>query len=240
MRKKSSKRLTVAGVVALVVVGSGWYCWHKDIQFKVIPREFAAVEKGQVYRSGLIHPKIMRKILAENDIQVIVSLSGRYRFEEAIAGELGIELIQYKLEGDGSGDINCYAETIEHIVKAKKARKPILVHCAAGTMRTGAAVAFYRLLVLEERDNKRIVCELRKHGWRTKKVWLPDYVNRNMYGLALILIDRGIIDEVPNPIPQIQSRNATTFSLEELKAMRAATTSIEIDTKADEVLSKIN
>ena len=63
----------------------------------------------------------------------------------------------YKLEGDGSGDINFYAETIEHIVEAKEAEKPILVHCAAGTMRTGAAVAFYRLLVLEEDDNKRIL-----------------------------------------------------------------------------------
>lgn len=227
MKKKRSNRFNIILTIVLITVGVGWRYWHKDLRHKVIPRRFAAVEQGQVYRSGLIHPRILRKVLEKNDIQMIVSLRGRYKHEEAVARELGIELKQYRLDGDGSGDITYYANTIEHIVQAKEAGKPILVHCAAGTMRTGAAIAFYRMLVLGERDNRRILREMKKHGWRTKKTHLPNYVNRNMYRLAAILRDRGVIDEIPNPIPQIESRGATTYNLDQLQTMDSAAESIE-------------
>ncbi len=232
MKKKRSKRFNIILTVVLVAVGAGWRYWHKDLRFKVIPRRFAAVEQGQVYRSGLIHPRILRKVLKANDIQIIVSLNGGYKPEEAAAEELGIELKQYRLDGDGSGDITCYANTIEHIVRAKEAGKPILVHCAAGTMRTGAAIAFYRMLVLGQRDNRRILREWKKHGWKTNKTHLPNYVNRNMYRLASILRDRGIIDEIPNPIPQIESRRATTYNFDQLQTMDSATEPIETATTA--------
>ncbi len=227
MEKKRSDKFNVILIIVLVTVGVGWRYWHKELRYKVIPREFAAVEQGQVYRSGLIHPRILRKVLEKNDIQMIVSLRGRYKHEEAVARELGIELKQYRLDGDGSGDITYYANTLEHIVRAKEAGRPILVHCAAGTMRTGAAIAFYRMLVLGERDNGRILREMKKHGWRTKKTHLPNYVNRNMYRLASILRGRGIIDEIPNPIPQIESRRVTTYGFEELQTMESAAESIE-------------
>ncbi len=227
MEKKRSNRFNIILTIVLVTVGVGWRYWHKDLRHKVIPREFAAVEQGQVYRSGIIHPRILRKVLEKNDIQMIVSLNGSYKPEEAVAQELGIELKQYRLDGDGSGDITYYANTLEHIVRAKEAGKPILVHCAAGTMRTGAAIAFYRMLVLGERDNRRILREMKKHGWRTKKTDLPNYVNRNMYRLAAILRDRGVIDEIPNPIPQIESRGATTYNLDQLQTMDSTAESIE-------------
>ncbi len=230
MEKKRSNKFNIILTIVLVTVGVGWRYWHKDLRHKVIPRRFSAVEQGQVYRSGCIHPRILRKVLEKNDIQMIVSLNGRYKHEEAVAEELGIELKQYRLDGDGSGDITYYANTLEHIVRAKEAGKPILVHCAAGTMRTGAAIAFYRMLVLGERDNRRILREMKKHGWRTKQTDLPNYVNRNMYRLAAILRDRGVIDEIPNPIPQIESRGATTYNFDQLQTMDSPAEPIETAT----------
>jgi len=217
IKKARSHKLTVIVIVLIAGAVAGWRYWDKQLRDKIIPRQFAAVEQGQVYRSGCIHPRLIRKVIEENDIEVIVSLMGQYRPEEAAARELGIELKQYRLDGDGSGDIVLYANAIEHIVRAKEQGKPVLVHCSAGTMRTGAAVAFYRMLVLGQRDNGRIVGEMKKHGWKTRKIHLPDYINRHMYALAAILKDRGVIDKIPNPIPQIESRGATIYTIEELQ-----------------------
>jgi hypothetical protein len=217
IKKARSHKLTVTVIVLIAGAVAGWRYWDKQLRDKIIPRQFAAVEQGQVYRSGCIHPRLIRKVIEENDIEVIVSLMGQYRPEEAAARELGIELKQYRLDGDGGGDIVLYANAIEHIVRAKEQGKPVLVHCSAGTMRTGAAVAFYRMLVLGQRDNGRIVGEMKKHGWKTRKIHLPDYINRHMYALAAILKDRGVIDKIPNPIPQIESRGATIYTIEELQ-----------------------
>lgn len=225
MGKPRANRWIVIFIVVLIVAG-GWRYWHKQLRHRVIPRRFGVVEHGQVYRSGKIHPQLIRKVIEKNGIDVIVGLSGRYEPEAAVAEELDLEANWYHLHGDGTGDIRVYADAIENIVEATGQGKAVLVHCSAGTMRTGAAVAFYRMLVQGQCDSRRIVEEMKKYDWKTKDSVLPSYVNRNIYTLAVMLKARGVIDEIPNPIPQIESKGAKTYSLEELRNLDSAAASV--------------
>lgn len=221
MKKRGSHRWIVILIIVLVVAG-GWRYWHKQLRHRLIPRRFGVVEQGQLYRSGKIHPELIRRVVEKNGIDVIVSLSGSYEPDEMVAEELGLELHQYRLHGDGTGDIRVYADAIENIVEATEQEKAVLVHCSAGTMRTGAAVAFYRMLIQGCRDSGAILEEMRKYDWKTKKTVLPEYVNRNMYTLARILKARGIIDETPEPIPQLECKGVRTYSFDELRMMDRA------------------
>jgi len=236
MKRNGSNRLTTIIIIVLVVAG-GWRYWHKQIRPRVIPRRFGVVEQGQLYRSGKIHPRLLRKVVEKNGIEAIVSLSGRYEPDEIVAEELSLELSQYYLFGDGTGDIRVYADAIEDIVRANNRGKPVLVHCAAGTMRTGAAVAFYRMLVQGQQDSELILRELKKYDWKTKQNMLPQYVNRNMYTLARILKDRGVIRAIPDPIPQLKAEGVRIYSFDELRALDTSLSSERIAQPAQEAFS---
>ena len=75
------------------------------------------------------------------------------------------------MTGDGFGQESQFRE----VLKAcdDPARRPVLVHCARGTCRTGASVALYRF----ERDGWTIAdvsAEMRRQSYRDG--WLPGYV----------------------------------------------------------------
>jgi hypothetical protein len=79
------------------------------------------------------------------------------------------------MPGDGFGEEWQFREILEVIDDEQ--RRPVLVHCARGTCRTGAAVAMYRL----ERDGwmlEDVANEMRRQTYRYG--WLPGYV----YALA--------------------------------------------------------
>jgi len=81
--------------------------------------------------------------------------------------------------------------------------KPVLVHCAAGTQRTGGVVAFYRLLV-ERKSPEFTFAEMRQYNYdpqRSPK--LLKYVNDHIAEVAEDLVRDRIIDRAPDPLPRL-------------------------------------
>jgi protein tyrosine/serine phosphatase len=203
----TQKRLIQRIVLAAVIIGGGIWLWHDVIQDRVIPKRWGCVEQGAIYRSGELSPALIERTLRKNDIQVIVSLTGEkpddpdQNAERQAAKELGIELLRFGLGGDGTGDIEHYAQAIAHIVKAKQEGKAVQVHCAAGTQRTGGVIACYRLLVRGDPKDD-VLREMRSYDWDPQdNPKLVPYVNENMPTLAARLVELGVIESVPDPLP---------------------------------------
>jgi protein tyrosine phosphatase (PTP) superfamily phosphohydrolase (DUF442 family) len=199
------KRLPVVVLAACLLGGAGWF-WEDVAKDRLIPKRWATVEEGRIYRSGQLSAALVRKMLVRHGIKVIVSLTGEIphdpdqEAEKKAAEELGIELLRLPLSGDGTGDVHRYAEAVAAIVEAKRQARPVLVHCAAGAQRTGGVIACYRLLV-EGRPPAYVLKEMGRCGWKPKDTALPAYLNQNLGTIAALLCDKGIIEAVPDPLP---------------------------------------
>ena len=207
LMKNTQKQMIQRIVLAVVIFGGGFWLWHDVIEDRVIPKRWGCVEQGAIYRSGMLSSALIKRTLEKNDIEVIISLTGEkpedpdHIAEVQTARELGIELLRFGLGGDGTGDIENYALAIAAIVKAKAEGKPVQVHCAAGTQRTGGVVACYRLLVKGDAKDD-VLREMRSYDWDPKdNPKLVPYINENMHRLATRLVELGVIQSVPDPLP---------------------------------------
>ena len=205
---RSRQKLVWLVASTVLVLGTGVWVWKEIIEDRLLPKRWGVVAEGAIYRSGQIHANLIERMLRRHHILAIVDLTGlkpgdkNQQAEERAAAKLGIDHQRYPLLGDGTGDIHNYARVIAAIVRAKAAGKPVLVHCAAGSQRTGGAIAFYRLLV-ERRAPSSVYRELRRYGWKPSNRALLDYVNGHMGDLAQLLVDMGAIQDVPNPAPTL-------------------------------------
>jgi protein tyrosine/serine phosphatase len=121
-----------------------------------------------------------------------------------VAQAKGLRHLRFPLRGDATGPIDRYAGAVQGMVESEQAGRPVLVHCAAGSQRTGACVSFYRLLVCHD-PPESVYRELVSYGWDPKanKVLL-EYVNGHMHELAQLLVDRHTIDREPKPLPLLR------------------------------------
>jgi len=205
------------GPVALAALAVGGYfgLWQ-PLRKYIFPTNWGVVEEGRIYRSGLMKPNLVKRTLAEHNIRVIVALNGReaddpdQMAQEEAAKELNIEILRFPMRGNGTpGDANAadglrkYAGALAAVVKARRESKPVLIQCGAGTHRTGGIVATYRVLV-EKRPPSEAYAELRRYGWDPDKHQdLLKFLNPNMAELSKIMVEMGVIDRVPNPVPVI-------------------------------------
>lgn len=194
-------------MLAVVIIGGGIWLWHDVIQDRVIPKRWGCVEQGAIYRSGKLSAALIERTLKKNNIQVIVTLTGEkpgdpdHVAEIQTAEKLDIELLRFGLGGDGTGDIENYAQAITAIVQAKKEGKAVQVHCAAGSQRTGGVIACYRLLVKSD-PKEDVLREMRSYDWDPQdNPKLVPYVNENMHTLATRLVELGVLESVPDPLP---------------------------------------
>lgn len=197
-------------ILYVIILAGAIWTWEEVVKDRVIPKRWGVVEKGFVYRSGQLSSFLVKRTLENHGIKVIVSLTGRiaddkdYEAETNAAEELGIEVMRFPLSGDGTGDIAQYAGAVAAIIEARRVGRPVLVHCAAGAQRTGGAVAFYRLLV-EKRSPSFVVKEMARYGWDPKRdKVLLDYIDEHIGELAVMLKERGAIEEVPDPLPAVR------------------------------------
>ena len=209
-KKKRSRRL--AGLVlAACLVGGGVWFWEGVAKDRLLPKRWAVVEEGRIYRSGQLSAALVKKTLQRHGIKVIVALTGAMpndrdqAAEQRAADELGIELLRFPLKGDGTGEVSQYARAVAAVAEAKRQGKPVLVHCAAGAQRTGGVIACYQLLV-EHQSPADVVTEKRQHGWdpRDNPALLP-YLNQNLGEIAALLREQGIIESIPDPLPVLSA-----------------------------------
>jgi protein tyrosine phosphatase (PTP) superfamily phosphohydrolase (DUF442 family) len=207
------KRPLFVWPAGLILAGLlGWFvaahvgAW-KD---RLVPRKWRVVEPGQIYASGQIDRHLIRQILVDNHIKEIICLLGDDLIDPDVAAErqaaadLGIERHNYNLSGDGTGDIRQYADAVTELVAAQKAGRSVLVHCSSGAQRSNGTTYFYRVLIQHQDANQAAAEMLRNgHNPRENPLLIP-YLNEHMAEMAAILAQRGVIDQIPGPIPQIQ------------------------------------
>lgn len=192
-----------------VLAFAGFVIWWWQVgQDMLVPRNFGVVEPGRIYRSGQIDAFLIERTLDQNDVDVIIDLAadppGRRDpiVEAETAERLGIEKIDlWGLDGSGRGDIELYKRALDALIDRDQAGKIVLVHCSAGSQRTGGLFAYYRLLV-QGWPRTDAWDEYMDYRWRKPQTMrLPDYVNGHMREVAEFLAASGRIDAVPDPLP---------------------------------------
>ena len=112
---------------------------------QVLPKNFSVVKNGVLYRSGQLSSDHFAKLVALNGIKTVISLdTANDKRESAMATQLGIYFESFEMPGTGLGDPEEFHRFLE--IVAEPSSRPVLVHCAAGAKRTGAAVALYRMV----------------------------------------------------------------------------------------------
>ncbi|MEZ6242543.1 MAG: tyrosine-protein phosphatase [Phycisphaerales bacterium] len=191
--------LVIAGVIAL-----GVWAWTSNIAPDLHPKNFGVVDEGAVYRAGRLTPEAIREIVQTRGVRTIVDLGAHEsgsrgeRREERTAEALDVTLHHYPLFGDGQGDPNQYVRALR--VMTDPEAQPVLVHCAAGSERTGVAVALYRIIV-ENATLESAMDEAREyHHDPLKNPHLREMVETWREPIAQALHDGGTIPyEGPTP-----------------------------------------
>lgn len=140
-RRKLILCIVVLDLIALAVLA---YIFR----YTFLPKRFAEVEPG-LYRAGYCQPGPLSRIIREKKLRTILVLlndepdTQEQKDEEAVARREGVKLIRIGMPGDGTADFVLLEQAAAVI--ADPANRPVLVHCAAGVNRTGAAGAVYRM-----------------------------------------------------------------------------------------------
>jgi len=197
--------LIVSAALAVAIL-----TWKNYLEDRLVVKRFGVVEPGQIYRSGQISKWLIEPTLLKHDIGCIVNLNARsdtdphQKAETEAAEKHGIEMIRLPLRGDGTGEISRYADAIEKMVRSQQAGIPVLVHCSAGADRTGGVCFAFRTLI-QGWSAEKAQNEMYAYDWRNKKSNpLPEYYNSHVEELAGMLLVRGLINKLPDPMPKLK------------------------------------
>lgn len=135
MRARWTILLIAIGVASPII-------WHKQIQYRISPKNFGVVVPETLYRGADQHPNVLRDICEDNHIRTVIDLSGADPGEDEVCRALGIDRFNFSLPGDGRGDPVTWAAVLKLLSEPE--RQPVFVHCAAGAQRTTTAVMLYR------------------------------------------------------------------------------------------------
>lgn len=137
------------GLVLAVVAVAAWFSIDV-VAADVFGRRVHVVAPGEVVRSGKLRPAALKKLIEEQSIRTIVDLgafeegSGEDRLQQRVADAMGVTRYRFQLYGDTNGNPNHYANALR--IMRDPAMQPVLVHCGAGTERTGMCILYYRHL----------------------------------------------------------------------------------------------
>lgn len=160
--------------LAIALTGTGVaFGIHQYAETRVWER-FDTVKPGVLYRSGQLSTAQLREAIDRYGIRTVVNFQVRDRTlveEEALVQGMGLKFVNLPMPGDGFGEESQFREFLALVDDPEN--RPVLIHCAAGTCRTGAAVALYRF----ERDGWSIddvSDEMRRQAYDTG--WISGYV----------------------------------------------------------------
>lgn len=143
------KRKQVFVLAGLVLTGgaiAGFAVWARDWP----AHHFAVVEEGVLYRSGQPTAGGWQAIQDRYQIRTVVNLrrfrpdADWWKAETAFCRRSGIELVHLPIGPDGVTDEQ-WGRFLG--IVTDPSRQPVLVHCMAGSVRTGVMVAGYRIAV---------------------------------------------------------------------------------------------
>jgi protein tyrosine/serine phosphatase len=148
---KTPRKLPLVWWVVFVLVGWLVAANFKDVVwYNIFPKRFAVVSEGEIYRSGKLTTAALTRVVREHEIKTIVDLgaweegSRADLREQKTAESLGVDRVRLPgLSGDATGSLDSYAQALHLITDPDN--HPVLLHCGAGTERTGCVVALFRM-----------------------------------------------------------------------------------------------
>jgi len=201
------RRRLVLALCALLVIGFGGTIWWREGGKRLFfPRKWAEVEPG-LYRSGQIHRRLIEDVLREHRIELVVDLAPDEEgdldnaAEREVTARLGIPVLSLSLGGDGSGDPQDYVGALTTAVEAHRQGKHVLVHCEAGSERTGAFFLLYRTLVQGWSPADAIAEYASFRNRPIKRGSSTRYLDAHMAEIASGLVASGALGALPDPLP---------------------------------------
>jgi protein tyrosine phosphatase (PTP) superfamily phosphohydrolase (DUF442 family) len=167
------RRLLYGLIPLLALAGGGWLI-VLDRQGRLVWDHWDETKRGILYRSGQLTASQLTEATRRYGIRTVVNLQmpgEEMAAERELTRELGVDFVNLPMPGDGFGEEWQFREILKIIDNPE--RRPVLVHCARGTCRNGAAVAMFRF----ERDGWTIddvAVEMRRQTYRYG--WLPGYI----------------------------------------------------------------
>ncbi|QDV34797.1 fused DSP-PTPase phosphatase/NAD kinase-like protein [Tautonia plasticadhaerens] len=189
-------RIAMAAALAAIVAGATTWLTIEVKANRLVWDHFDEVTPGVLYRSGQLNPEQLAEAIESYRLKTVVSflLPGPdVEAERRLVERLGAEFINLPMPGDGFGREEQFRQVLDAI--DDPTRRPVLVHCARGTCRTGSIVALYRM----ERQGWMIddvARELERQGYR--EGWICGYV----YGM----VDPWPSDAFPGVPPRADDR----------------------------------
>ncbi|MGE0710240.1 MAG: tyrosine-protein phosphatase [Planctomycetota bacterium] len=142
---RSRRGLVALAVLALgLLIGGG--VWYQLSQ----PYHFLTVEQGVLYRSGQLRQEDLERVIAKHGIKTVVNLQPErlnglawHDEEEAACRNQGAQLVDMPIEAQVPPSAEQLAAWLKLL--EDESRRPILVHCQHGVVRTGMLVAAYEI-----------------------------------------------------------------------------------------------
>jgi protein tyrosine phosphatase (PTP) superfamily phosphohydrolase (DUF442 family) len=142
LRHTFVRGLRAAGLVVLAILLflGGAYAWVHG------GGNFHEVEKGMVYRSSWLGAEGLEKAIARHGVKSVLNLCGEqpgkawYDGEVTVSRRFGVRLISLAFSANTPLDSNQVAQLADAL---RDSPKPLLIHCRAGSDRTGLACALY-------------------------------------------------------------------------------------------------
>ena len=208
-------RKVLAGLVPLVaLLAAGWLI-ARDRHGQLLWDHWDEVKRGILYRSGQLTTEQLAEAVNRYQIRTIINLQWpgeEMHTERTMCRRLGVDFVNLPMPGDGLGEEWQFREILK--VLDDPDRRPALVHCARGTCRTGAAVAFYRF----QRDGwtpEDVASELRRQTYHYGLV--PGYIYAMVRTKPLSLLQaEAVVDR--NREPEVPRTEAPEWDPIDLKS----------------------
>jgi protein tyrosine/serine phosphatase len=167
------RKLLYGLILLAVVLPAGWLI-VLDRQGRLVWDHWDEAKRGVLYRSGQLTGDQLTAAIKRHGIRTVINLQmpgDELAAERDLCASLGVDFVNLPMPGDGFGEEWQFREILK--ITDDPQRRPVVVHCARGTCRTGAAVAIYRF----ERDGwtlEDVATEMRRQTYRYG--WLPGYI----------------------------------------------------------------
>ncbi len=167
-------RMAFAVVVVVAAVATTAWMTQESRRNLYVWDHWDTVKPGILYRSGQLRPEQLSEAIRRYGLKTVVNFQvpgPKVEEERALCRSLGVEFLNLPMPGDGFGKEVQFREVLAAV--DDPSRRPVLVHCARGTCRTGAAVALYRF----EKDGwtiEDVAAEMDRQTYR--EGWLPGYI----------------------------------------------------------------
>jgi tyrosine-protein phosphatase SIW14 len=167
MKKMNLQLIFFIAIAVLVVIFITTVAWRHAYP---LPRNFAVVEPGVLYRSGQGSGYQLRNAIQTYHLKSIICLRriGKkgepawFRKEKSTAQKMGVKFVHHPMVANQLSKDQFWIDLLK--LTQDPASRPVLIHCAMGELRTGFFCAIYRM-VIDGWSVEKAIEEMEKYGY---------------------------------------------------------------------------